>query len=46
LDQLAGGILFEPVTPGAWTQARAKLKDTAFIEFNGSAAGPCATLNS
>lgn len=34
LDELAGGELFEPVTPGAWTHARAKLKPTAFIELN------------
>lgn len=34
LDGLAGGELFEPVTPGAWTHARAKLKHTAFIELN------------
>jgi Transposase DDE domain len=34
LDQLAGEELFEPVTPGAWTHARAKLKHTAFIELN------------
>ncbi len=40
LDELAGGILFEPVTPGAWTHARAKLKHTAFIELNGSCVLP------
>jgi hypothetical protein len=34
LDELAGGGLFEPVTAGAWTHARAKLKHTAFIELN------------
>lgn len=34
LDELADGELFEPVTPGAWTHARAKLKHTAFIELN------------
>lgn len=34
LDELADGELFEPVTPGAWTRARAKLKHTAFIELN------------
>src|SRR5213593_640285 len=34
LDQLAGEDLFEPVTPSAWTHARAKLKHTAFIELN------------
>lgn len=34
LDELAGEDLFEPVTPGAWTHARAKLKHTAFIELN------------
>lgn len=34
LDELAGGDLFESVTAGAWTHARAKLKHTAFIELN------------
>lgn len=34
LDELADGDLFEPVTPGAWTHARAKLKHSAFIELN------------
>jgi hypothetical protein len=34
LDELAGDQLFEPVTTGAWTHARAKLKHTAFIELN------------
>jgi hypothetical protein len=34
LNELAGGELFESVTPGAWTHARAKLKHTAFIELN------------
>jgi hypothetical protein len=34
LDELAQGQLFEPVTPGAITHARAKLKHTAFIELN------------
>lgn len=34
LDELAGGELFEPLTPGAFTHARAKLKHTAFIELN------------
>src|SRR5438132_10163962 len=34
LDELGGGQLFEPVTAGAWTHARAKLKHTAFIELN------------
>lgn len=34
LDELAGGEMFEPVTAGAWTRARAKLKHTAFIELN------------
>jgi DDE family transposase len=34
LDELAGGELFEPVTAGAFTHARAKLKHTAFIELN------------
>jgi hypothetical protein len=34
LDELAQGEIFEPVTSGAVTHARAKLKDTAFIELN------------
>ena len=34
LDNLAHDEIFEPVTPGAVTHARAKLKDTAFIELN------------
>jgi len=34
LDELAGGELFEPVTAGAFTHARAKLKHSAFIELN------------
>jgi len=34
LNELAGEGVFEPVTPGAWTHARAKLKHTAFIELN------------
>jgi hypothetical protein len=34
LNELADGELFEPVTTGAWTHARAKLKHTAFIELN------------
>lgn len=34
LDELAQGQLFEPVTAGAWTHARAKLKHTAFIELD------------
>lgn len=34
LDELAQGEIFEPVTTGAVTHARAKLKDSAFIELN------------
>jgi hypothetical protein len=34
LDELADGELFEPVTAGAWTHARAKLKHSAFSELN------------
>lgn len=34
LDDLAQGEIFEPVTSGAVTHARAKLKDSAFIELN------------
>src|SRR2546428_11525477 len=40
LNELAGGQLFEPVTAGAWTHARAKLKHTAFIELNQSTVLP------
>jgi len=34
LGELAGEAVFEPVTAGAFTHARAKLKHTAFIELN------------
>src|SRR5713101_2322330 len=34
LSELAGEAVFEPVTAGAFTHARAKLKHTAFIELN------------
>jgi hypothetical protein len=34
LAELAGSQLFEPVTAGAWTHARAKLRHSAFIELN------------
>src|SRR5450755_416802 len=34
LDNLAQGEIFEPVTSGAVTHARAKLKESAFIELN------------
>jgi hypothetical protein len=34
LQEVAGEALFEPVTAGAWTHARAKLKHTAFVELN------------
>ena len=34
LDELAAGDLFEPVSSGAVTHARAKLKASAFIELN------------
>jgi hypothetical protein len=33
-DELMGGEIFEPVTAGAFTHARAKLKHGAFIELN------------
>ena len=33
-NELAGGEIFEPVTAGAVTHARAKLKETAFVELN------------
>jgi hypothetical protein len=34
LNELAQGELFEPLTAGAVTKARAKLKHTAFVELN------------
>jgi len=34
LDELAQGEIFEPLTSGAVTHARAKLKETAFTELN------------
>ena len=34
LDELAQGQLWEPLSSGAVTHARAKLKDSAFIELN------------
>jgi len=34
LDELAQGQLFEPITSGAVTHARAKLKESAFSELN------------
>jgi hypothetical protein len=34
LNELAADTVFEPVTTGAWTHARAKLRHTAFIELN------------
>ena len=34
LEELSAEPLFEPVTAGAWTHARAKLKHTAFVELN------------
>jgi hypothetical protein len=34
LNEITGEALFEPVTAGAWTHARAKLKHTAFRELN------------
>ncbi len=34
LNELAHGEMFEPVTAGAVTHARAKLKDSAFVELN------------
>jgi len=40
LNELASGEVFEPVTAGAWTHARAKLKHTAFIELNQSTVLP------
>src|SRR5205814_9722916 len=34
LNGLAGDALYESVSAGAWTHARAKLKHTAFVELN------------
>lgn len=34
LDELAQGQIFEPLTSGAVTHARAKLRESAFIELN------------
>src|SRR5215472_17185302 len=34
LNELSSGEIFEPVTAGAVTHARAKLKDSVFIELN------------
>jgi DDE family transposase len=42
LDELADGQLFEPVTAGAVTHARAKFKHTAFIELNQQVVLPAA----
>src|SRR5260370_14794320 len=42
LDELAAGQLFEPVTAGAWTHARAKLQHSAFIELNQAVVLPTA----
>lgn len=40
LDRLAGDELFEPLSAGAVTHARAKLKHTAFIELNNEVVVP------
>jgi hypothetical protein len=40
LDELAQGQLFEPLTSGAVTHARAKLKASAFSELNGDCVLP------
>src|SRR6266446_8870958 len=42
LNELAGEGVFEPVTAGAWTHARAKLRHTAFIELNQTTVLPSA----
>ena len=42
LDELAQGSIFEAVTPGAVTHARAKLKPSAFIELNQQCVLPAA----
>jgi hypothetical protein len=40
LNRLAGDDLFEPVSAGAVTHARAKLKHTAFVELNNEVVVP------
>jgi len=40
LNRLAGDELFEPVSAGAVTHARAKLKHTAFVELNNDVVVP------
>jgi Transposase DDE domain len=40
LNRLAGDELFEPVSAGAVTHARAKLKHTAFVELNNEVVVP------
>ena len=42
LNELAGDGVFEPVSAGAWTHARAKLRHTAFIELNQTTVLPSA----
>src|SRR3972149_630229 len=42
LEEWADGQWFEPVTAGAWTHARAKLKHSAFIELNQQVVLPAA----
>src|SRR2546422_5154593 len=42
LNELAADRVFEPVTTGAWTHARAKLRHTAFIELNQTTVLPSA----
>jgi hypothetical protein len=46
LGELAGEALFEPVTAGAFTHARAKLKHSAFIELNQEVVLPMAAQDS
>jgi Transposase DDE domain len=42
LDSLAGGKLYDSVSAGAWTHARAKLRHTAFVELNAELVVPTA----
>jgi hypothetical protein len=42
LDLVAGETAGEPVSAGAWTHARAKLKHTAFVELNAEVVVPAA----
>jgi hypothetical protein len=42
LNRLGGGELYDSVSAGAWTHARAKLRHTAFVELNAELVVPTA----